>query len=130
MFGFFPQAGASSTLNNFLFLLFKNVLCLNNVFTLTINNSIFQTIFFYLCGLWHTLHSCPSDHDFNYSNHWKQQLHIHISVCCELEQGVSASLKAVFGIQFNLRDLVEMQCHGASGFAKVCVSIHILLPAT
>lgn len=88
--GFFLQAGASSTLNKFLFLLFKNVLCLNNASTLRINNSVFQTIsfarLFYLCRLWHTLHSCPSDHDFNCSKHWKQQLPVHISACCKLDK--------------------------------------------
>lgn len=44
MFGFFPQAGASSTLNKFLLLLLKNVLCLNSISTLTINDSILQTV--------------------------------------------------------------------------------------
>lgn len=44
MFEFFPQAGASSTLNKFLLLLLKNVLCLNSVSTLIINDSILQTV--------------------------------------------------------------------------------------
>ena len=42
----------------------------------------------------------------------------------------SISLKTVFEIQFYKRDLVEMHYHGALGFAKAYVLIHILLLGT
>lgn len=101
--GGFPQAGTSGTLTKFLFLFFKkNVLCLNNVSILTINYSICQAIsfgfglgFFFCagCGIHNTTVQVTVIITVQSVGQEQLWLPIHISVFCELDKCVIASLK-------------------------------------
>lgn len=117
MFGFFPQAGASSTLNNFFFFCFWKIIyvwvmyLVLQLITVYFRLSPFLDTFLCAgCGI-HcppvevvvilTVQSTGSSSSLFISQ-------FAVSWTSLLVHPWSSDLKAVFGIQFNLKNLVEM----------------------